>query len=257
LKEAFGKTYSEAYDAFYREKDYGAECDLIQLIFNKYGQGKITRVLDLGSGTGNHACHLAARGYRVTGVDASEHMLNYAREKCAATDQKNPPEFHQGDIRSVKLGEKYGAVLMMFAVLGYQVTDADVLAALKTARNHTDAGGLLVFDTWYGPAVLNEKPGRRVLKIPTGDGYCLRTGEGTLNVEQHICTVNYHLQYFTEDKMISESRETHLMRYFFGDEVKLFLREAGFSFLRMGAFPDFDKEPSEDTWNVITVAKAE
>ena len=56
---------------------------------------------------------------------------------------------------------------MMFAVLGYQHTNADVLDALATARAHLDVGGLFAFDVWYGPAVLSERPSERV-KVDRG-----------------------------------------------------------------------------------------
>jgi ubiquinone/menaquinone biosynthesis C-methylase UbiE len=45
---------------------------------------KGSRILDMGCGTGRHAVMLAERGFRVTGVDLSEGMLNEARK--AATD---------------------------------------------------------------------------------------------------------------------------------------------------------------------------
>jgi hypothetical protein len=51
---------------------------------------------------------------------------------------------------------------MMFAVLGYQGENDDVLAALKTAHRHARPGGLFLFDVWYGPAVLHERPSQRV-----------------------------------------------------------------------------------------------
>ena len=40
-------------------------------------------MLDLGSGTGNHALPLAQRGYEVVGVERSESMLAQARAKAA------------------------------------------------------------------------------------------------------------------------------------------------------------------------------
>lgn len=39
-------------------------------------------ILDMGCGTGRHAVELAKRGYRVTGVDISEGMLEVARKKA-------------------------------------------------------------------------------------------------------------------------------------------------------------------------------
>lgn len=44
------------------------------------------RVLDAACGTGRHAAHLAAAGYRVVGVDASEAMLARARRRLPGAD---------------------------------------------------------------------------------------------------------------------------------------------------------------------------
>ncbi|KPJ51544.1 hypothetical protein AMJ39_09700 [candidate division TA06 bacterium DG_24] len=41
-------------------------------------------VLELGCGTGRVAIPIAKRGYRITGLDASEPMLARARQKAAA-----------------------------------------------------------------------------------------------------------------------------------------------------------------------------
>jgi len=42
----FGRDYAAAYDELYQDKDYLAECDLIENVFNLYGQSAIRRVLD-------------------------------------------------------------------------------------------------------------------------------------------------------------------------------------------------------------------
>ena len=75
----FGRDYAAAYDDLYQDKDYVAECDLIERVFETYGQGPTRRVLDLGCGTGGHAVILAKRGYDVVGVDRSPEMLERAR----------------------------------------------------------------------------------------------------------------------------------------------------------------------------------
>src|SRR5207244_5704745 len=112
-------------------------------------------------GTGNHALPLAQRGYEVLGVDRSEGMLARFREKAAQLPD-GTATCVPGDVRSVELGRTFDAVVMLFAVLGYQLGNADVLAALRTARRHLRPGGLFVTDFWYGPAVLSERPAERI-----------------------------------------------------------------------------------------------
>ncbi len=80
--KVFGQDYADQYDLLYTDKDYEAECDLIEEVFRKYGNGRISTILDLGCGTGNHAIPLASRGYHVTGIDISEDMITHAQKKA-------------------------------------------------------------------------------------------------------------------------------------------------------------------------------
>ena len=107
-KPVFCELYAEAYDALYRDKDYQGECDLLERLFERY-TASVRSVLDLGCGTGNHTLPLAQRGYRITGVDRSEHMLRQARTKAGSGDAEAPPApcFLQADIRSLQLPERF------------------------------------------------------------------------------------------------------------------------------------------------------
>jgi SAM-dependent methyltransferase len=244
----FGAAYADAYDAVYGDKDYEAEVDLLERLFARHGVGPVRSVLDLGCGTGNHAIPLARRGYAVLGVDRSEAMLAHARGRGEV-------EFVQGDLRHVDLGRTFDAALMMFAVLGYQLANADVLAALGTARRHLAPGGLLVFDVWYGPAVLAERPAPRLKVVDLANGQLLRVAEGTLDVRHQTCAVRYRVWRLEEGRVAAETREQHTVRYFFPLELELLLQTAGFELARLGAFPDVDREPDESTWNVGVVAR--
>ena len=256
MSQTFGSAYAQAYDLLYLDKDYAAECDLIESMFHRYGDKPTARVLDLGCGTGNHSFPLASRGYEVVGIERSEDMLAHVYHKLAHIPTKPQLSFYAGDIRSVKLESKFDAALMMFAVLGYQLENRDVLAALKTARQHMRLGALFIYDVWYGPAVLQQRPSERSRIIPTADGKIIRIASGQLDVSRHLCSVHYRLWNIAGERIISETQETHVMRYFFPLELPLLLECAGFSALRLGAFPEFDRDPDETTWNVLGVAQA-
>jgi SAM-dependent methyltransferase len=256
MTDVFNDNYSGAYDLIYGEKDYAGECDLVERIFQTYCDSTVRSILDMGCGTGGHAHLLGQRGYSVVGIDRSESMLAHARKKCDDFAVNGPVQFQQGDVRSVDLARQFSVVLMMFAVLGYQSGNDDVLSALKTARRHLGIGGLLLFDIWHGPAVLHERPNARVKVIATPTGQILRTARGELDTGQHLCHVRYQVWRLEEGRSIEHAEELHSMRYFFPLELELFLRCAGFAMLRLGAFPEFDREPDETTWNVLCVAKA-
>jgi ubiquinone/menaquinone biosynthesis C-methylase UbiE len=256
-ESVFSQAYAERYDFFYADKNYKAECDMLEEVFRRYGKDKIRTILDLGCGTGNHAFPLAKRGYEVTGVDRSEDMLANARSKLANFKSSSQllPMFLQGDLRSLELNQNFDAVLMMFAVLGYQLTNEDVLASLKTVRRHLKPSGLFIGDVWYGPAVLAIRPGDKIKTIPTDDGEVIRLASGKLDIYHHLATVNYHVLHLQGQRVLSESKESHQMRYFFPQELALFLNDADMEMLSLSAFPGLAEDADEQSWNALVIAK--
>ena len=94
------------------------------------------RILDLGTGGGHHLHQLTAE-FDATAVDLSEAMLSHSR-------RLNPGVVHHiGDMRTVRLGETFDAVLVHDAI-SYMTTEADLLAVFATARAHLRPGGLLI-----------------------------------------------------------------------------------------------------------------
>src|ERR1700733_512844 len=94
-------------------------------------------VLDLGSGGGNVAVHLK-RHARLTLVDISESMLAVSR-------QLNPEcEHRQGDMRTVRLGVSFDAVLVHDAV-DYMPSHNNLRQVIETAFAHCRPGGLALF----------------------------------------------------------------------------------------------------------------
>ncbi|MCG5238918.1 class I SAM-dependent DNA methyltransferase [Azospirillum doebereinerae] len=255
----FGEGYAAAYDNLYRSKDYEGECDLIERILAEHGGGGPRRLLDLGCGTGGHALPLAQRGHRVTGVDRSPGMLVQAREKAGQMTLPagvDSPAFHQGDVRDLELGRRFEAVLMMFAVLGYQHENADLLAALATVRRHLEPGGLFVFDVWNGAAVLSDRPGQRIRTVRENDDRIVRTTETRLDAVHQRCHVRFNLLRIKGDRVVDEQDEEHVMRFFFPQELGLALGFAKLQLLDLRGFPDYAAAPDERAWNVIGVARA-
>lgn len=247
----FGANYAAAYDALYTDKDYEAECDLIERVVTAHASAPVRRVLDLGCGTGAHAAILAARGYEVVGVDRSEEMLAVARGKAGGS-----VTFRQADIRTVELGERFDLVLMMFAVIGYLGSNEDVIAGLAAARRHVHPNGLLVLDAWYEPAVLSQLPSERVKEIDLPGRHIQRRSTGVLDPENRRCTVRFHVIEETDGEARAFEEE-HVMRYFSKAELTTLLAEAGFELARLTGFADPTRDPDETTWTVLAVSRAE
>jgi hypothetical protein len=147
-------------------------------------------------------------------------------------------------------------VLFMFAVLGYFAPNKDVMAALGNARRHIRVGGTLVFDVWYGPAVLAIRPSNRSKTVDTPSGRMLRYASARLDIRHHLCEVRYQLGRAVGDRLDVEVEELHNVRYFFPMELELMLSQSGFRLQSLMAFPTLDRPADERTWTVLVVANA-
>lgn len=101
-------------------------------------------LLDIGSGTGRDAGHLARTGYRVVGLDSSERMVEHARAHHPEA------EFVLGDMRTFALGRRFDVLTCLDSALLYNHTNADLDAFLTRCREHLAPGGLLVAEMRNG-----------------------------------------------------------------------------------------------------------
>lgn len=253
MSGVFSAAYAAAYDAIYCDKDYAAECDRLEELFRSCAAAGVRRVLDLGCGTGSHSLALAQRGYQVVGIDRSPAMLSRARAKRAPR-LAGRAEFLCADIRRLALSQRFDAALMMFAVLGYLGDEDAVAEALAATRRHLEPGGLFAFDVWYAPAVLRIGPSERVRRVEGSAGPLSRRARGELHPQRRLCRVVVELCDPQGDA--PTVREIHEVRYFSADELRRLLSAAGFAPLRLGAFPEYQREPDETTWSVLVAARA-
>lgn len=253
----FDVQYAKEYDRLYAAKHYGEECDLIEAAIVRHSGGRRpTDVLDVGCGTGGHSIELARRGFRMTGVDLSAAMLGHAGEKSTALPEGSRPKWMRGDARNFDVGRQFDMAIMMFAVVGYLTGNDDVLAGLRNIRRHLTPGALFICDFWYGPSVLSDRPTDRVRVLPTPGGEIIRATNTVLDITRHTAEVTFRLWTVEGGKLTAQTRETHLLRYFFPQEFALLLSQSGFAMESISAFPTIDQPLNDKTWNALVVARA-
>jgi SAM-dependent methyltransferase len=108
-------------------------------------------VVELACGTGRICVPVAKAGIRVIGVDASEGMLEVARDFARAEGVEALLDLRLGDMREPPVEERVPLVLIPFRSLLHMTTEADRLRALGGARSVLAPGGRLVFDV-FAPA---------------------------------------------------------------------------------------------------------
>lgn len=243
--------YANYYDLLYRDKDYAAEVEYIWRLLDRFAPST-KDVLEFGSGTGIHGRMLAEKGYKIIGMERSPEMVERANQK-----QSNPSveafECRQGDIRYSQFGETFDVVLSLFHVISYLTSNEDLISTLRNAQRHLRPGGILLFDFWYTPAVLAQRPSTRVKRIEDEKIGVLRIAEPFLHPNQNVVDVNYTV--YVEDrisKAISSFTETHPMRHFSLPELEFIAEQLGFIPLLSEEFLT-GKTPGEDTWGVCNV----
>ena len=248
------EAYAAYYDLLYADKDYAAEAAYVASLIRKTDPSA-SRILELGCGTGGHAACLAAMGYTVHGVDISPHMLSRAemRKALLPKDVAARLSFARGDVRTVRTGESYDVVISLFHVISYQTGNDGLMSAFQTAFDHLSPGGIFLFDFWYGPAVLSEKPEVRVKRLEDGRISVMRIAEPSLRVNDSTVDVNYSL--FISDKgseKIESVTESHKLRYLFLTELELLL--AG-KFISPKVFEWLtENPPGINTWSAFLCA---
>jgi SAM-dependent methyltransferase len=244
--------YARYYDAIYADKDYEAECDVVDnAIAIELGPGP-KRILDAGCGTGTHALALARRGHIVTGIDRSAAMLEIAGGKAG-----DDVRFMPGDVLTLDLGEKFDVITCLFAVLSYQLSTVDVRSALRSFRRHLVAGGILVCDYWHAPAVFAVGPATKVKLGRAGTRRVVRTatplGVDAFRQTNKTC---YTFAVYDGSTFVEGFAEEHTVRFFYPDEMVHLLDAAGFAVAACFGEWDVGCALTDRTWTAVTIARA-
>jgi 2-polyprenyl-3-methyl-5-hydroxy-6-metoxy-1,4-benzoquinol methylase len=144
--ESLFENYGKKYDNENFTQGTIGECDFIEkeIDFNKS-----LKIIDIGCGTGRHSIELAKRGYKVTGIDLSESLLERAKEKVKT--QNLQIDFQKHDARKLPFKSEYDlAIMLCEGAFPLMETDEMNYEILWNATNSLKAAGKLIFTTLNG-----------------------------------------------------------------------------------------------------------
>lgn len=224
--------------------EYGAWAEFILRLAHHAGaqlpQAPLTRLLDLGCGTGNSSAPFVARGMQVTGLDASEQMLSVARDKLPEA------RFVRGSFTDFSLPERFDLVVSVFDSLNNLLEPGDLRRCGERVLAHLAPGGAFIFD-------VNTTQGLREL-----------WEEG--RAEGWVDDVYYRWEHLFDEatglarvvayceKGDRSFTEVHFERPYDPPEVEALLLAAGFSSVCAVTYPDGDA-PTPETERIWVVAQ--
>ncbi len=183
-------------------------------------------------------------------------MVAVAKRHAVEERLQDRVAFVVRDVREPGEERGFDAAAALFHVASYQTEDGDLGRMTRAARTALKPGGLYLFDYWYGPAVLAQKPDVRVRRAGDGERRVLRIAEPEHDTARSLVTVNYTL--FCETRStgaIHRVEEAHRVRYFTPEEIAPILVAEGFESL--GHFAWMSSEaPGRDSWAAYVVARA-
>lgn len=245
--KTFDHNYSKYYNLFYADKNYKAEVEYVDSLLKTYRPSTKT-ILEYGCGTGGHGILLNERGYDVYGLEKSAEM--------AAVAEKRGLNCEVADITDFKLGKTFDACISLFHVISYINDNEKLVRVFENTKCHLKKEGIFIFDVWFTPAVMSQKPEVRVKKIENSEIDVMRIAVPSIDYVANTVGVNYHI--VLRDKLTgqySEFEEMHSMRHFGIPEIKLLAKETGFTVLKSEEFLS-GKSPSGDTWGVNFILQA-
>lgn len=135
----------DAYDSLARTYDrhWGYFAKRVYPILDHLVLGKLPpgcAVLDLCCGTGQLAAELSRQGYRTTGLDGSEAMIEIARTNAPAA------EFVVQDARNIALPGRFSAVFSTFDSLNHVMSLDDLEQVFRGVFTALEGGGYFAFD---------------------------------------------------------------------------------------------------------------
>ncbi len=177
-------------------------------------------LLDMPCGPGRHSVIFAGYGFKVTGVDINNRLLDLASER--ARRNKCVIDLIQADMRNLELEDEFDLAINMFTSLGYYNDYQEDLKVVRNIRNSLKSGGIAFF----------EMSGREVLKRNFRP-LIVERGKSGVRVEKNIESSldwkkvrNTWVLYYPGGK---QTRCCFEQTIYSADELQALLNDAGFT----------------------------
>jgi ubiquinone/menaquinone biosynthesis C-methylase UbiE len=196
----------------------------LKKIFKRY-TWKPQQILEVATGTGTVALLLAEEGYRITGIDIAEGMIDVAKKKALANESVIKPTFLCCDATKLDFSMQFDTAICLFDSFNYILSAHDLKQAFAGVYRALSPGGAFIFD-------LNSEYALAA-NLFTQDNYWDDAAKvkhlwtARYNDKTRVATIN--MQFYLPDG--KAFREVHKERAHRHSDVIRYLHEVGFEFL--------------------------
>jgi SAM-dependent methyltransferase len=202
-----------------------AEVDFLEHCFRAYSSRPVRRVLDIACGTGPHLLRLAARGYRMSGLDLSAANIEFLGRRARQAGLQT--ELIVGDMTDFRLPKPLDAAICMQDSQGHLLTNDQIVAHLRVVARALRPGGLYIFDRYMASSWTD--PARRWSWTKRRARLTVRASFSALNDVDPVSQVfREHMELEAiENGTRRVYRQSHLSRMVFPQELRALVALAG------------------------------
>jgi SAM-dependent methyltransferase len=224
----------------------------------EYAKGE---VLELGCGTGRASIPLAETGYKVTGIDLSDSMLEVFKKKLenVSEEVKSKIKCVKGDMSNFSFDVKFDLIIAPFRAFQALTQEIDIINTLKCVRDHLSEEGLFIInvfrpfkimdESWCYPETvqwetIDEDTGVKIIKKHWGS---------KIDVERQVIYGNYAYEISRGANNFERIEEKLALKYYYYQQLKDILETNCFEVIEEYGW--YDKSDIENGRELIFVCK--
>lgn len=227
--------------------------------YNEYALKIGGQVLELGCGTGRVALKLAESGFKVTGLDLSEPMIEVFNEKLRNLYYKENITLVKENMAKFDLGKKFGLIIAPFRAFQALTEEEDIISSLNCIKDHLSDEGIFIINVFRPYKVLDEtwcydeviqwetfdtNKEYKIVKKHWGD---------KIDIESQIIYPHYAFEITDKDGNMKRIEEHLKLKYYYYNQIVKYLEDTGLSIVEEYGW--YDKSNIKNGRELIFICK--
>ena len=244
----YRRLHAEWYELASAKDDHSKEIDLLARRIQETGEP----VLELGSGTGRILVPLVKRGFDISGMDTSHHMLDRCR--TALRKEGLTAELYEQSMLDFTLPRKYRVIVLASGGLGLFTSDDPIHRMFERVMAHLEPGGLFICEFEQVTPTRGDSDDRGWTGDwlnGLGDVVLAWRNRNKYDAASHVWERLFVVEKYVSGRLVETEANERTGRFFTVDEVVQFAKSAGF--VGIGATNWLSEEPASSDAAVVTI----